>query len=169
MKILLILIIFIACCATPSETKTPPPPEKTTLKKAPPVDSERVFFSNISGKKVSAKELSNGKPVVFHITASWCEPCKELAKRLNELREHYYVGKIEFFSVYKKGDSPLAEDVVFPCYYFENSFPELSLEDMDIFPRLLVFNEDGALTALIDGLYPTLYYYAVFEEIAGDK
>lgn len=80
----------------------------------------------------------NGKPTMIEFSATWCENCKYMARRVFEL-ENEYVGKVNFVVI--DGEDPARQEIV-------------DRYGVDAIPQFSMVSRDGKVRANLIGLVP---------------
>lgn len=174
--VILFAVVMISCSTTPpvktAENKTVKNEENKSLPQpAVKIPDKLEFLKMITVKSYSTGDLTtlekiaSGRPILIDFSASWCVPCAELTAKINKLTEQFG-DAVAFVMLLKSGDSPpKGEEPQYPVFYLESSPQELKIDNIEVYPKVLIFDKDGEITAELDGLYPGLYYFGVLGEL----
>ena len=164
--VFIVLVFFISCTTADKRNEVEDNTEKTeepSLEKEKESVSEKIILRDYyNDKKYTLAELSMKKPVFMEVSATWCEPCKDLSE-LTEKLKTYYGTSVFFIRVYLPGDK-LPENDENDIIRMEiiDSPDELSIETNEIFPRAIIISRDGKrIEAVLDGIFPILIYHGV--------
>lgn len=80
----------------------------------------------------------NGKPTMIEFSATWCENCKYMARRVFEL-ENEYVGRVNFVVI--DGEDPSRQEIV-------------DRYGVDAIPQFSMVTKDGQVSVNLIGLVP---------------
>ncbi|MGI6394119.1 MAG: TlpA family protein disulfide reductase [bacterium] len=145
----------------PQSSQTP----VTSHEKERKTVTEEIVVKDIeNGESYNLEKLSMGKPVFVEISASWCEPCREMEKITDKLYS-YFKGKVFFIRLFMPKDRFDCESS--PIFSMEavSSPKELNIEQSEALPRVLILNRKGEIEADITGTYPMIYFYGILSEL----
>ncbi len=102
------------------------------------------------------------KPLFLIVSQEYCPPCHTLYSYAKELRRRF--GNQVSFAVLYYNDAAQHQVTGLPVCRLKKDAQHV-LSGTDRFPRVLLFDDTGELTADITGLYPELYYYGLLREV----
>lgn len=97
-------------------------------------------------------------PVVFYFTASWCPPCKEIAKDVEKLYQDYKE-RITFIAVAAPNDFPKVIKLQEQGHYSFTVMEDLDLRSqlkIEVFPTFIIVTLDGDVTTRYEGINTSL-------------
>lgn len=172
----LIFALFLYSCtsvpAKPEQNEESVPSEKeknreTSSEKEPVKSDEEKLLSLKDiyiSEEVSLAEKTGKRPVFAFFSASWCDSCHEM-RHIAEVLHEKFGDSVQFFELNFASDH-MEGETDYDYFLSRESIvrmneKKISLEDIKVLPRVFIFNSSGTVTADIEGLYPSFYYYTV--------